>query len=67
MTKCADKDKQTLSAYGIKGEEKTSSTYENKEQARYGYVRIYECGLKKFTSTFECACAAQETAISQIK
>ena len=29
-TKCIDKDKQTLSAYDIKGKEKSSITSENK-------------------------------------
>ena len=41
-TTCADKDKQTSIVYGIKGEEKTSSTSENKEKERDGYVCIYE-------------------------
>ena len=39
-----DKDKQTLSVYNIKGNKQTSITSENKEKARYDYVRIYECG-----------------------
>ena len=43
-TTCADKDKQTLSAYNIEGKEKTLSTSEMKDEAHDGYVRIYECG-----------------------
>ena len=39
---CEDKDKQTQGKYDIKGEEKTSSTSENKEKAQDGYVCIYE-------------------------
>ena len=39
---CADKDKQTLSAYDIKGEENTLSTSEKKEKSWDGYVCIYE-------------------------
>ena len=40
-TACADKYKQTYIAYDIVVEENTSSTSENKEKARDGYVRIY--------------------------
>ena len=39
----ADKYKQILSVYDNKGEEKTSSIYEKKENQEDGYVRIYEC------------------------
>ena len=37
-----NKHKDTLSTYGNEGEENTSSTYENKEKSRDGYVRMYE-------------------------
>ena len=43
-TMCADKDKETLSAYDIKGNEKTLITYERKEKAWGNYDHIYECG-----------------------
>ena len=56
----AYKDKQTSSAYDIKGKEKTLSTSENKEKARDGYVCIYECGKQFCNSTSECAFVAQE-------
>ena len=67
MTTCVDKDKQILSVYDIKGEENTSGISENKEKARDGYVRIYECGKHLLTPTSERAFAAQEISISQIK
>ena len=38
MTTCNDKYKQTLSAYYIKGNEKTLSMSENKENKRDGHV-----------------------------
>ena len=41
---CTDKDKQKLSAYDIKGEEKTSSTSKKKDNARYDYVFMTKCG-----------------------
>ena len=41
-----DKEKQTSSAYDIKGEENTLSTSETKEKKRYGYVLIYEYDKK---------------------
>ena len=56
----ADKHKENLSVNDNKGEEKTLSTSENKEKARDGYVRIYECGKKFCNSTSECAFVAQE-------
>ena len=43
MTTCVDKYKQNLSAYDIRGKEKTSSMPERKEKAWDGYVCIYEC------------------------
>ena len=66
-TRCADKNKQALSVYDITGEEKTKITSENKEKSWDGYVHIYECGKLFCTSTFERACAAQETTINKIK
>ena len=39
-----NKHKETSSTYDNEGEEKTSSTSENKEKSRDGYVRMYECG-----------------------
>ena len=42
-TTCTEKDKKSLSAYDIKGEEKTSRT---SEKEKGGYVCIYECGEK---------------------
>ena len=45
--------------------QKTPSTSGKKEKENDGYVSIYECGKLLFTSTFERACAAQETTISQ--
>ena len=59
-----DKDKQNSSTYDIRGKEKTLGTSEKKEKEWDGYVRIYERGKQFCTSTFECACAAQETNIS---
>ena len=38
---CTDKDKQTSSVYGIKGEYNILSTSEKKEKACDGYVWIY--------------------------
>ena len=60
-------DRQTLSAYAIKGKGKTSIISEKLKKARDSYVCIYESGKQFFTSTSEHACTAQETAISQIK
>ena len=37
-----DKHKETLSAYDIKGKEKTLSTSEKKENKCDGYVTMYE-------------------------
>ena len=59
-TACADKYKQTYIAYDIVVKENTSSTSENKEKARDGYVCIYECGKQFCNSTSECAFVAQE-------
>ena len=62
-----DKHKENLSVYDNKGEEKTSITYEKKENSRDGYVHMYECGKHLFNPMYECACAAQETTISKMK
>ena len=62
----ADKDKQTSSAYDIRGKENTSRTSEKKEKAREGYVCIYECGKNLLHSAYEHACSAQKTTIIQI-
>ena len=53
--------------YDSKDKEKTLSTYERKEQACDGYVYMYECGKRLFNSTYELACAAQETTIHKMK
>ena len=66
MTKCPDKYKQTSSAYDIKGEENTLSTSKKKLKARDSDVCIYEYGKLFCTSTFKCACAAQEETISKM-
>ena len=69
MTICdkeADTDKETSSEYDINYEEKTSSTSENKEKARDGYFFMYECGKHLLHSMYECACVAQEKAISML-
>ena len=66
-TTCADKCKQTSSAYDIKGKKKTSITSEKKENSWGGNVRIYECGNFFCTSTFKRTCAAQETTINKMK
>ena len=58
MTTCADNNKQTSSAYDIKGKEKTLIISEKKEEARDSYVCIYACGKQLCTSIFERACAA---------
>ena len=58
MTMCVDKDRQTSSAYDIKGKENTSRTSENKGKARDGYVHMYECGKYLLHSTYECMCSA---------
>ena len=58
-TTCEDKYKQNLSAYDIKGEEKTSGTYEKKEKERNGYVCIYKLGKILCTSNFKRTCSAQ--------
>ena len=39
-----DKEKQTSSAYDIKGIKNTSSKSKKKEKVQDGYVNIYECG-----------------------
>ena len=67
MTTCdgeVDRDKEASSAYYIKGKEKNYSTSEKKEKSRDGYVCIYECGKNLLHSTYERACASQETTIS---
>ena len=56
-----------MSAYDIKGEEKTPRTSKMKEKARGGYVCIYECGKKILQSTYEHAWAEQDTTISMMK
>ena len=40
----ADKDKETLSVYDIKGREKTLRKSEKKGNPRDGYVYMHECG-----------------------
>ena len=65
--KKTDKHKETLSAYGIKGKEKTSSTQEKKKKARDGYVRMYECRKYLFHSMYQRECTAQETTIHKTK
>ena len=66
MTTWEDKYIIFLSAYDIKGEENTSSTFEKKEQERDGYVCMYEFGKHLLHSMYECACVAQEKAISML-
>ena len=61
MTIYADKDKQTLSAYDIKGKEKTMRKYKKKENARDGYAKHL------IHSTYKSVCAAHEMTTSQIK
>ena len=62
-----DKHKETLSVYNIKGEENILSTSEKKEKSRDSYVRMYEYRKHLLHSTYEYACAAQETTISKMK
>ena len=64
---CARIKMKTSSAYDIKEKEKASSTYENKENKRDGYVCIYEYGKLFCTSTFKLTCTAQEKTIIQIR
>ena len=63
----ADKDKQTLDAYGIRGKGKSSSTSENKEKARDGCVFIYECGKHLLYSMYEGTCVSKEANTSRMK
>ena len=63
----ADKYKEILSAYYIKGAEKTLSMSEKKEKARDCCVSMYGYGKNLLHSTYERACVANETTISQTK
>ena len=56
-----------MSDNDIKGEKNNSSTSEKKEKVHDGYVRMYKCGKNLLHSTYERACAAYETTISQMK
>ena len=60
----SNKLKDTLSTYGNKGKEKTSSTSKKKEKARDGYVRMYECRKQFLHSTYECACTEKAMYIN---
>ena len=62
-----DENKETLSGYDNKGEEKTSSTSKNKEKAHAGYVQMYKYGKHLFNSMYKRACASQETTISKME
>ena len=62
-----DKDKQTFSAYVIKGKEQTLRTSEKKEKTSDSYVCIYEGSKQICTSTFKYAYSAQKNTISQMK
>ena len=63
----ADIEKETLSAYYIKGEKNTLSTSEKKVNSCDGYVCMYECGKHLLNSMYERICATHETTISKIK
>ena len=63
----ADKDKETLIEYDIKGKEKTPSNSEKKENVCAGYVHMFECGKDLLHSTYECACVAHDRIIIQMK
>ena len=62
-----DKDKHTMSAYGIEEEKKNPSTSEKKEKAQDRYDHLYEYGKLFCTSIFEGACVAQENFINKMK
>ena len=53
MNMCSDTDKETSSVYNIKRKENTSSTSENKEKPRDGYVFMYKFGKHLCHSTYE--------------
>ena len=63
----ADKHKETLRAYDNKGEEKTSGMSEKKEKLSDDYFCMYQYDKQFFHSTYEHACAAQDTTISNMR
>ena len=62
-----NENKETSSAYDIKGEENTSRMSEKKEKSRDGYINMYECGKHLLHSTYEGVCEAKDMKTSKTK
>ena len=57
----SNKHKENSNTYDNQGEEKNSSTPENKEKARDGNISIFEFKKSFCHSTYECACTAMDS------
>ena len=63
----SNKHKETLSVHDNKDKENTSETSKNKEQARDGYICMYECGKHFFHLTYERVCTEMDTKTRKTK